>query len=197
MRLQKLTTPTALPIPLQSIRDHLRIDTDETAYDSELTDLIRTASEWVEANCHQQLISTQYLATWNEFPDENYIKLPLFPVVTVDELVYDDLNGDEQEITDYQTDLIQTPARIWTAPRSYWPDTEVERIGAVRLKFTAGYGANASTVPNTIKHLLKLLVGHWFKHKEAILTGTISKEIEIAANDLMLMNRVNEFEAFV
>jgi len=61
---------------------------------------------------------------------------------------------------------------------------------------TVGYGNDDSMVPNLAKHLLRLMVGHWFKHREAVLTGIVSKEIELAADNLMKMLRVNEFEAF-
>lgn len=42
-----------------------------------------------------------------------------------------------------------------------------ERPDAVSAVFTAGYGAQASDVPAAIVHALKLLVGHYYRNREA------------------------------
>lgn len=46
-----------------------------------------------------------------------------------------------------------------------WPVT-ASRSDALKLVFTTGYGA-ASEVPKPIKQAILLLVGHWFKEREA------------------------------
>lgn len=196
MRVQQVTYPTALPISLSDIKDHLRIEQSETAYDSDLTHLVRTAAEWVQDNCHIWLINTEILATFETFPNCRQFKLPAYPIQTIDSVKYDNLGGTETTLTGYQSDLVQVPASIYPAISTTWPDTEIENIGAVRIEMTVGYGNDDSTVPNLVKHLLRLMVGHWFKHREAVLTGIVSKEIELAADNLMKMLRVNEFEAF-
>lgn len=46
-----------------------------------------------------------------------------------------------------------------------WPAT-ANRSDALKLTFTTGYGG-ASSVPKPIKQAILLLVGHWFKEREA------------------------------
>ena len=194
MRVRQITNPTAIPISLTEAKDHLRIEQSETAHDNDLTHLIRTAAEWVQDNCHIWLNETEIEAVFETFPEDRQFKLPGWPVQSVDSLQYDDINGTEQTITGFQTDLIDCPASIYPAVNVEWPETQDQKIGAVRVELTVGYPE--SEIPHMARHLIRLMVGHWFKHREAVLAGTISKEIELTADNLMKMLRVNEFEAF-
>jgi uncharacterized phiE125 gp8 family phage protein len=195
MRVKQLTTP-ALPITLAAVKDHLRIEQSETIYDSELTSLIRTAQEWIFATCHLTLTNTDYKVFFNEFPCESEaLKLPLYPILTIEEFKYFNADGNIQG-PDFQVDLIQAPNAIYPAIGEVWPETQKGRINSIEIELSAGYGATESSVPELAKHLIKLLIGHWYKNREAVVTGTISKEIEIAADNLMKLLRVNEFEAF-
>ena len=192
MRVRQITNPTAIPISLTEAKDHLLIEQSETAYDNDLTHLIRTAAEWVQDNCHIWLNETEIEAVFETFPEDRQFKLPGWPVQSVDSLQYDDINGTEQTITGYQTDLIDCPASIYPAVNVEWPETQDQKIGAVRVELTVGYPE--SEIPHMARHLIRLMVGHWFKHREAV--GTATKEIELTADNLMKMLRVNEFEAF-
>lgn len=194
MRVTQLTYPTALPVSLKAVKQHCRIETDETEFDDDLNDLIRTAVEWVQDSCHLCLITTSFRAVWDLFP-AYWLNLPLWPVSSITTVAYYDLSGVDTNIASYQSDLIQAPAKICPAIAATWPATQVERSGAVRVTFVAGYGADASYVPHKVKHLIKLLVGHWFKHREAVGMGD-TKEIKLAAESLTTLCRVNEFVEF-
>ena len=202
MNLEKVTNPLTLPVTLQSVKDHLRIDGGESAFDSQIEELIWAAVEFIEGRTHLRFINTQYRAKWNRFPcGPDYktqdILIPLFPVVSVDTLQYYDIAGTLTTLTGYQTELIQTPCRVVRGIGESWPETQDEKINAVILTFTAGYGTSHLTVPYQARHLVKLMVAHWFKNAEAVLTGTISKEIELAFESLKNQLRVNEFQEFL
>jgi uncharacterized phiE125 gp8 family phage protein len=197
MRLVKLTNPETLPITLNSVKDHLRIERQETAFDDDLRELIGTAKEFVETETHLTLITTEYRAIFDTFPDTRYVKIPAWPVQSIDLVQYYDKDGDLQTLTEYQESLIQCPARIFLDPEaSEWPKTQENNVGAVRIELTAGYGSQSVAMPFQVRHLLKLLIGHWFRNREAVLTGITSKEIEIAVDSLRNQVRVNEFEEF-
>jgi uncharacterized phiE125 gp8 family phage protein len=195
MRLIKKTNPTTLPLSLADARIQARIEASEIAFDPELEMLIRTAGEWVEDVCHLVLITTEFDAVYESFPDGD-LKIPAYPVASVISLQYFDEDGVSNTISNYQTQLVQTPCFLRPAPNDEWPRTQENRIDAVKLNFTAGYGAGPDQIPQKVKHLMRLLVAHWFKNKEAVVTGTISKEIELAADNLMKLVRVNEFVEF-
>jgi len=197
MRVKQVSTP-ALPITLASVKDHLRIEQADVSYDADLTSLIRTAQEWIYSTCHLTLTNTIYEAYFDSFPcGKDPIKIPGYPVQEIQTLGYTDLDEGTTFIFGFQEDFIQVPSKLYPAPGEEWPtDVLPEKINAIKVTFLAGFGASATNVPDLPKHLIKLLVAHWFKNREAVITGTISKEIEIAADNLMKLMRVNEFEAF-
>jgi uncharacterized phiE125 gp8 family phage protein len=195
MRVKQTTTP-AIPITLAAVKDHLRIEQSETVYDTELTSLIRTAQEWIFATCHLSLTMAEYEISFDKFPcGRDPLKLPLYPIINIIVAEYEKPDGTIGAV-EPQEDFIQAPSVLVPQPGEEWPEVKQEKIGAVRIELEAGYGATESSVPELAKHLIKLLIGHWFKNREAVVTGTISKEIEIAADNLMKLLRVNEFEAF-
>ncbi len=197
MRLTKITNPQTLPVGLDAIKNHIRIDLSESGYDPDLTDLTRTAAEWVEAETHVTLISTQLRAVW-DYPPADIVKLPAWPVSAVDSITYLDLDGASQTLAtaNYRTSLVQCPATIRPGIDLDWPDTLVDGLDGFTVNMTAGY-ASASLVPHAFRHLIKLMVGHWFVNREAVLTGTVSKPIELAVESLKNITRVNEFEEFL
>lgn len=71
---------------------------------------------------------------------------------------------------------------------------------AVQLAASAGgaavgiTGAGTGThffgvVPAKVRQAMKLLIGHWYEHREGVLTGTISKQIELSVHALLWLDR--------
>jgi hypothetical protein len=50
--------------------------------------------------------------------------------------------------------------------------------------YWAGY-SSADLVPPTIKSAILLLVGHYWLHRESVVTGTISQELDQGLNMLL------------
>jgi len=198
MILQQTTYPSALPITLRSIKDHLAIESDETAFDDMLSDYIRSAAAYLQAECHISLISTTYVAYWDNWPDSEIIKVPLWPVSSITSLKYLDSAGAETTISGVQSDLISCPCRVrLSASSTSWPILQDDTLNRVRLTFVAGYGSDALSVPDMVKHAIKMLVAHWFRNRETVLVGSISKDLEHATNSLIMLLKRNEFEEFV
>lgn len=196
MRLTKVTDPTTLPVARADVKDHLRIEQDEIDFDSDLDELIYAAGKYVEDSIHHTLITTQYTAKWDRFPGD-ILKIPGWPIASVDSIQYKDVDGATQTLSSslYRTELVQCPATIRPAIDEDWPDTEADAIDAVTVTFTAGHGAAASDVPYQIRSMIKLLVAHWFKHREAV--GSSNTKIKLAFDALRNHMRVNEWEEFL
>lgn len=193
MRLIQKTQPTTLPIDLSEAKDQLRIEITEDAFDADLTHLIKTASDWVTASCNIILGAAEYESIFESFPcGAEKFYLPGFPISEVTEIEYFDREGQFATVGAWQLQNIQAPCFIAPTPGSEWPQTREGLINAVKVKMVAGY----PVVPSMAKHLIRLLVAHWFKNREAVLTGETSKEIEIAADNLMKILNVNEFVSF-
>lgn len=67
----------------------------------------------------------------------------------------------------YFVDTTSLPGRVGLAYGQDWPTDATAGIGAVQVNYVAGYGA-ASAVPQTIKHAMLLLIGHWYVNREAV-----------------------------
>lgn len=197
MRLTKITNPTTLPLSLNSLKDHLRIERDESGYDDDLKDLINAAARFIEAETHVTIIATQLRATWDCWPSD-VIKLPAWPISAIDSITYTDTDGTDTTLATnlYRSSLVQCPCTVQSAINEDWPILQVDAVDAVNVNLTAGYGAAATDVPDEIKHMLKLLAGHWFKHREAVGMGKTS-QIELAFDALKNIVRVNEFQEFL
>ncbi len=193
MKIQVVTPPTELPLTLQDIKTHLRIEDSESEYNNDLTNLIEVAAEWVLANCHLTLLYTVYRCYFDKF--ETPLKLPVYPVGGIQPINYVDVDGNSQTISSYQLDFLDCPAKVYPAIDAEWPELQEGKINPISIDVNAGIAEEVSGVPALAKHLIRLLVAHWFVHREAVGTGT-TKEIEFSANELVKMLRVNEFEAF-
>jgi len=55
---------------------------------------------------------------------------------------------------------------------------------AVRIKFTAGYGA-AGAVPSDLASALMLLVAHWDQNREPVVIGTIVSSVPLSVESLL------------
>jgi len=196
VRLTKLTDPTTLAVARSDVKDHLRIEQDEVDYDNDVDELIYAAMAYVMEETHHTLITTQYTAKWDSFPGD-ILKIPAWPIISIDSIQYIDTDGATQTLSPalYRTELVQCPATIRPAIDDDWPDTLADAIDSVTVTFTAGYGAAATDVPYMFRSMIKLLVGHWFKHREAI--GSSNTPIKLAFNALRDQVRVNEWQEFL
>lgn len=172
----KLITPPAIePVSLEEAKLHCRIGGDDE--NSKIEAIVKAARQAVECgeswSLERTLITTTWRVTLDRFSNCP-IELPRPPLLGVTSIVYRDVNGDEQTIDDsvYRVDSDATPGRVLLAPNHAWPPTE-NQVGAVRITYTAGYGALAADVPESIRQAILLLVGDLYARRESIVTGTI------------------------
>ncbi|HVW36055.1 MAG TPA: head-tail connector protein [Pirellulales bacterium] len=113
------------------------------------------------------------------------ITLPLPPVQAVNSITYLDSAGDLQTLapSQYVVDVTGEPARLTPQYGFVWPITRWQ-VGSVTVQFTAGYGT-AADVPETVKAAIKLLVAHWYEHREAVSDKTMAS-VPLAVESLLL-----------
>lgn len=100
------------------------------------------------------------------------IMLPLPPLQTVDSIKYWDPSGVQQTLdpSAYIVDNVSEPGRVVPAVGTSWPSTQ-NRVNAVEVRFTAGYGADGSFVPAGIKQWMLMRVTDAFENREAVVMG--------------------------
>lgn len=172
--LSLITGPEMEPLDLAQVKRHLRFST--TTEDTLLDGWIAAARQYFEEQTGRQVMK----ATWELWLDAFPVgrielpKPPLIDVVSVSYVSADGLvalvAGDEDDLVtgDYNvmapagaqasTGWVQLPyGGVWPTPQGV--------PGAVRVRFTAGYGSAQGDVPELVKTLLYLLVGHFHKYR--------------------------------
>lgn len=187
-----ITPPVLEPITLAEAKLQCRVDlTDE---DTLITNYIKEAREYCEGLDWRAYL-TQTIELWLEdWPADDEIELPRPPLQSVTSVKYYDVNDVEYTFasTNYFVDVVSQPGRLHLKYLKAWPVTPLREYNAVCVTYVAGWTA-AANVPQTIKDACLLLVGHRYAYREATITGTISREIEMGVLRLLMINRTFQF----
>lgn len=171
-----VTPPAAEPLSVEEAQAWLRLD---PSVDAVLIEgLCRAARRKAERDYGRAFVTQTWRATFDFFPgyggweylrevmpDPRTIVLPKAPLQAVTLVEYYDFAGVLQTLasTVYDVDATTDPGRLSLAQFQIWPIIRMRR-GAVRIAFTAGYGA-AADVPDPIKLALKMMVSQWYEHR--------------------------------
>jgi uncharacterized phiE125 gp8 family phage protein len=168
--LVQTSVPATEPVTLAEARLFCRVDS--TAEDTLITSLIAAARQDAEMILQRSLITQGWRLVLDSFPA--CIELERGTVLTVTAITYMDMAGVWQTLSasDYVSDLSGCPARITPVFGKVWPVT-LPQIGAVKVEYTAGYGAAAADVPEAIKRWIKLRVATIFENREEVARGDL------------------------
>lgn len=184
MGLVRLQAPAEVPVSVDDAKLHLRIDGD--AENAAVERMIKAATSNAERLTNRAFVTQRWALVLDRFPSGNQaIKLPLPPLQSVDAIKYFDSADTEQTLpaSDYVADPTGLLGRVLPAWRKTWPATS-GRPMAVRIEFTAGYGA-AEEVPPDIVAAMLLLLGSLDQNREAVVIGTIVSELPMGVEYLL------------
>lgn len=210
MNVEITSPPAEEPVSLTEARQWMKVDVVDAAEDALITFCVSAARRWCETQSGRAFITRTARASMDDFPRGDIapdlvsrqsleargvpdflssgleIRLPSPKLQTVSQIQYYAADGTLTVLnpSDYQVDSASEPGRILPAPDKTWPTTQAGRINAVRITFVCGYGL-AAAVDERCKTAILLLAAHWYENREAVLKGTISKEIELACRALM------------
>lgn len=171
------------PLTADEARAHIRA-ADPSEDSTVIVPLIKAARNYVENVLNRALITQTWKLYLTQWPTQ--IELRRCPVAGVTSITYVDSAGDTQTLsTDvYAADTASEPGLVTLKYNQSWPTIRGDHMGIV-VTFTAGYGAAGSSVPENIRHAMRLLVGHWYMNREAVVTGTIATNIGMAVESLL------------
>lgn len=151
MSARLIVPPSAMAVSIEAARRSAR--TSGTALDDELSDKVHGYTEAAEHKTRRAFITQTWAVTLDEFPPA--IKLPRSPVISVLSVKFYDANGVQQTLDpqDYQVDDKSEPGFVLPAPGRAWPET-ADRINAVEVQFTCGYGPSPTDVPAAIRQYI-------------------------------------------
>lgn len=178
-----VTPPATEPITLAEMKLHSRIDNSDD--DTLVEGLITAARMHLEQMSQTRFITQTLTLSCDDFPDNGILYLE-GPVQSVTSIEYYDLDGNIQTWSDefYQVDTTANPARIMPMYNSFWPEY-LDDYNSVIVTYVAGFG-NAAAVPALMKQALKMLVGHWYSHRETT-TETQAYEVPYAVDQIVKM----------
>ncbi|MBE3101473.1 MAG: phage head-tail connector protein [Firmicutes bacterium] len=172
-------------ITLAEMKEHLRIVTTDD--DNYITELILACTKAAEYFQNRSYLQQTRIMKFDAFPDVIRPNYP--PLISVDSIQYVDTAGTTQTLdsANYTVDTTLEPGRIIPAYGLTWPSTR-DHINAVTLTYQAGYGA-ASSVPAVVKWAVRLLVAHFYEHRESVTEIDLT-EVPQAYRMLLMSEKV-------
>ena len=169
--LVRITAPAVEPVSLQFAKQHCRVDTE--ADDLYIQSLISVARQYVEDILDITICTTVWEVKYDLFPVWAIV-LPRLPMldraVTVTYRSGDGTYSSLSSATDFQVDASVLPGRIYPQWARSWPATRGDE-NSVTVRYSAGYGDDGQSAPPIVKHLILLLVAHWFDTRQPAVTG--------------------------
>lgn len=191
MPLRRITDAGSEPLTLDEAKLHLRV-TGSTE-DTLITALIKAARTTCEERLQRSLLTTTWELTLDEFPEAIPLRRPRVQSVT--SVKYVDVDGVEQTLDPaaYQVDDKSEPGWVVPAYGYSWPQTR-QQVNAVAVRYTTGYGNNASDVPQPLRQWMLLMVGAMYENREAeVIAAGISATPLKFAEHLLDTYYVHEF----
>lgn len=222
MSLRKIQEPAIAPITRDEAKAHLRVTDD--LEDDLIDSYILAATDAVENELSRSLISQQWRLTLDCFPSNylfsrkslerqlrerrnpdsafrginegNEIVLRNPTIISVDLVEYTDQDGVLQTLPSsmYDVDTEMEPGRLVLKEEYTWPETK-NVPNAVKIEYTAGYGASATAVPAAIKQAILYTVAHYFDNREQVVMapGIVVAEVPKTVTWILAPYRVKEF----
>ena len=192
--------------------------------DALISSLISAARQWVEEITGRSLITQTWKLALPGFPGATgVLGVPVYgvdplmlpgtpvagsvafryalrlargPAQSIVSVQYRDTSGTLQSLdpSTYVLSADAWEATLTPTPGSMWPPCLVHPEGAI-VKYSAGFGSAASSVPFPIVQAIKLLVGTWFENRESVVVterrATVA-EVPMTVDALLAPYRVME-----
>ena len=181
------TDTNVLPVTVNEIKQHLRIDADNFDQDAELSMMLKSAITTLEEYTGRSFITKTYELHLDKIPyaqedylsegittgpdiqmTQNYINLPKAPLVAVSSFTsYNDSDAATVfAATNYYVDTVSIPPKVVLRRSSSFPSGSLRVANAFKIIFTAGYGTAPKDVPEAIKQAINLYVSHLYENRE-------------------------------
>ena len=161
-KLKLISKPTTEPVSLNMALEQCRGDAG--IEDGWFMDKIKAGRIKAEEYQRRSYLAQTWELSFDEFP-KGEIFLPRSPVLNIESVIYFDSENTEHsvDLQDFIVDTDSEPARI--LPLNSWPSVSLRKINSVKIRYVAGYGEDASSVPETVKDAILLYVSHHWNNR--------------------------------
>ena len=215
MNYVRVSVSPELPIPLATVKSRLQIEdtgdaTFDAAQDDAVTQALRAAVDYVEAQTHLTLRPTVFrldmrdwcavspsTGNWSSCRPVSLARVPVQSVESVDFLGSGEITWDALPVNDYEFQRLPAGGVLHLTDGVSLPSLE-SRWNAVQINFTAGFEIDGATgsgddpelaLPAGLSQALTLLAGHFFTNRDAVGTER-THEVQIGADALMTAFRL-------
>lgn len=165
-----VTGPAEEPVTRAEAKLWARIAASLTADDATVDALITAARRHIEDVTGRITVNQTWKLILDTWPRGRAVRLPLAPLVSVTHVkVYDSAGAaTTMDSADYIVDTANEPGRIVLKDDADWPSPSagLQEANAFEVQFVAGYGADASSVPEELKTAVKMIVAHLYENRE-------------------------------
>lgn len=191
-----ITAPTREPVSVAKMKEHLRITIEDD--DFLLQDYITTARKYVEDLIGCALLTQTWKYYMNCWPNGDWFELPFPPLQSVTSVKYKDSNETEYTFSanDYLVDIVSEPGRVVLKYGETWPSETLSPRTPIYTEYECGYGDSPNDVPMNLRHAIIMLVGHYYEHREAFISGQFGgqiQEVPSGLNAIMEQYRLTRF----
>lgn len=199
--LQLITAPVKEPLDISlDVRSHSRLGEAPDSEDRLLGGMVSAARHACETFTGRQLIDATlelWLDSWLEpgiaSSMGDVLFMPRPPLRSIVSIKYLDTAGALQTwaSTEYSKEVqaigVVAPTcqrgRVYPNYGVIWPDLRCQP-GAVKIQFTAGYGADGTKVPEPLKQGMLLMVGEMYERRELSVVGSTVTPAMVTAEAL-------------
>ena len=184
----KRVTPAAIsPVSVDEVKVDQRIDHDEE--DLQLQALIDAATAHAVGVVGKCLINEVWSISVRCVPRSGRVHLPKTPVQAIESVAYYDHDNQIQSLLIADFYLYGDEDWSYIEPISgVWP-VLYERLDALTVTFKTGFGDTPESVPANIRQAVRLMTGHWYANREAVVIGTITATLPMGVDLLLGMSR--------
>ena len=179
------TAPAVEPVSLSEAKVDLRVDHDDD--DAFIASLIVAARQEAEDLARRAFVNRTLDLTLTNWPADGYIRLPFPPVSAVTSITYYDDDNAAHTMASGDYILISNidPAVVTLAKGATWPDASLRTVAPIVVRYVAGYGAAATSVPERYKALIRSLVLVRYESRDE-LTATQARQLDNIQNALRM-----------
>jgi uncharacterized phiE125 gp8 family phage protein len=165
-----VTPPTSEPVTIPEAKAQLSIGASDDAHDVELASFIAAAREEWERDTSTALITRTLEHRMAGFRD--VVKLTVRPAIAITSVKYIDEDGAEQTVSSGNYYLDTDELRFLD---TFTQPTTQTRSEAVRITYTAGYGAASTACPELDRMAIKLSLANRFENRDMIVSANYTR----------------------
>jgi uncharacterized phiE125 gp8 family phage protein len=167
MILTEVTTIPAAVLPVQAMKDHLRLGTgfaDDGLQDALIEGYLRAAIAALEARIGKVLITRRFRWQIEAWRDGAAQALPVAPVSAISSMQLRNAAGDAIQVAPNRIRLVQDTHRPRLAAMGGALPT-IPALGTAEIEFDAGFGPSWSDVPPDLAQASFLLAAEFYEHR--------------------------------